>query len=201
MIVGLGNPGPQYVNNRHNIGFLYIDHYSSQKRIELSRMQSKARVGSGMIQQNLPGLSFLERLTSPAPQHKVLLAKPMTYMNLSGEAVGSLVRYYNIDHKNLIVVHDDLDLENGQIRLRAKGGSGGQNGIRSIIQHLGTQEFCRLRVGIGRPQGRIDAASYVLQNFSKEERPIFSALAKTVADALDCWLFEGIDVAMNRFNG
>ena len=201
MIVGLGNPGPEYVNNRHNIGFLYVDLYARQHNISLSKMQFKARVGSGTVRREGAGTSFFERLSAPGPSHKVLLVKPLTYMNLSGEAVGALLRYYDVALEDLIVVHDDIDLESGRIRLRAKGGSGGQNGIKSIIKHVGDHNFARLRVGIGRPVGRMDAAAYVLQDFSSEERPRFSALGQDVAEALTCWLFEGIDAAMNQFNG
>ena len=187
-IVGLGNPGPQYARNRHNIGFQSVECFASRHGIELSKMQNKARLGDGWIQRR--GI-----------REKVLLAKPLTYMNKSGEAVAPLVRYYDIEPQNLLVIVDDLDLASGQIRLRPGGSSGGQNGLKSIIQLLGTQEFPRLRVGIGRPAGRIDPADYVLQNFSKQEEEVFGPLRETVADAIETWIFEGIEAAMNKYNG
>ena len=169
MIVGLGNPGPTYLHNRHNIGFQCVDLFAQRHTIDLGRMQQKARTGDGWVQKRS---SPLETLSGGIPQVqrvKVLLVKPLTYMNLSGDAVGPLARYYDIDPDDLIVVHDDLDLEPGQLRLRRNGGSGGQNGIKSIIANLGTQDFHRVRVGIGRPPGRMRAADYVLQNFTRDE--------------------------------
>ena len=201
MIVGLGNPGPQYARNRHNLGFQVIDILARRHNIELSRSQNKARFGDGWI----------NRRRSPDPanpfgglaeRQKVLLVKPITYMTNSGEAVGPLLRYFGVDVANLLVIHDDLDLAAAKLRLRPGGSSGGQNGIKSIIQHLGgAQEFARVRMGIGRPPGRMNAADYVLQNFSAAEEEEFGILRETAADAVECWLFEGIEVAMNKFNG
>jgi len=130
----------------------------------------------------------------------VLLVKPLTYMNASGEAVGPLARFYRVEPQAILVIHDDLDLASGKLRLRAGGSSGGQNGIRSIIDHLGSQEFARAKVGIGRPPGRMDPADYVLQNFNVDEETLFTPLRERVVDAVLCWLFEGIEPAMNRFN-
>jgi len=201
LIVGLGNPGPQYARNRHNLGFQVIDILARRHTIELSRSQNKARFGDGWISRrrnpdpNNPFGGLAER-------QKVLLVKPITYMNNSGEAVGPLMRYFNVDVANLLVIHDDLDLASAKLRLRPGGSSGGQNGIKSIIQHLGgAQEFARIRIGIGRPPGRMNPANYVLQNFSVAEDEEFSILRETAADAVECWLFEGSEVAMNRFNG
>ncbi len=188
MIVGLGNPGPRYARNRHNIGFQCVDLFARRHGIEVARMQLRAAVGDGWVSRN-------------GQRAKVLLVKPLTYMNASGEAVGALARFYQIAPEAIIVVHDDLDLEAGKLRLRRNGSSGGQNGVKSMIQHLGTPEFHRARVGIGRPPGRMDPAAYVLQDFSAAEEELFGPLRQTVGDALECWLFEGIDVAMNQFNG
>lgn len=187
MIVGLGNPGPRYIRNRHNIGFQCLDTFAMRHRVEGGRKQSRAMVLDTWI--TLTGLRY-----------KVLLVKPLTYMNASGEAVGALARFYQIEPEEIMVVHDDLDLESGKVRLRRTGGSGGQNGVKSIIQHLGTPDFNRLKVGIGRPPGRMDPAAYVLQDFIGEEDERFIAVREAVCDALDCWLAEGMDEAMNRFN-
>ncbi|HRJ41234.1 MAG: aminoacyl-tRNA hydrolase [Caldilineaceae bacterium] len=201
IIVGLGNPGPQYARNRHNLGFQVIDILARRHAIDLSRSQNKARFGDGWISRR--------RVPDPAnpfgglaERQKVLLVKPITYMNNSGEAVGPLLRYFDVGVENLLVIHDDLDLASAKLRLRPGGSSGGQNGIKSIIQHLGgAQEFARMRMGIGRPPGRMNPADYVLQNFNPAEEDEFGPLRETAADAVECWLFEGIEVAMNKFNG
>ena len=201
LIVGLGNPGPQYANNRHNIGFQTIDRFAQRHRIELPRMQFKARVGDGWVEQRSDVLAMLQGGLPQIKRQKVLLAKPLTFMNLSGQAVGPIARYYDVPPEDVIVIHDDLDLEPGVLRLRRNGGSGGQNGVKSIMQHLG-EDFHRVRVGIGRPPGRMAAADYVLQNFSAaEEADIFAPQRERIVDALECWLFEGIEPAMNRYNG
>lgn len=202
MIIGLGNPGPNYLLNRHNIGFQCVDLYAQRHNIDLGRMQHKARTGDGWVQKRASPLDTLSGGVPQVQRVKVLLVKPLTYMNLSGDAVGALARYYDVDPDDMIVIHDDLDLEPGQLRLRRNGGSGGQNGIKSIIANLGTQEFNRIRVGIGRPPGRMAAADYVLQNFNKEEESdIIGPTRHRVLDALDCWLFDGMDAAMNQYNG
>ncbi len=188
MIVGLGNPGPQYGRNRHNVGFQVLELFAVRHGVAVDRMQQKALIGSGFA-------------VKMGERQKVLLVKPLTYMNASGEAVAPLARYYRVAPDNLIVVHDDLDLASGKLRLRAEGSSGGQNGIRSIIDRLGTQDFARVKIGIGRPPGRMDPADYVLQNFTVDEESVFGPLRERAADAIECWLFEGIEVAMNRFNG
>jgi len=188
MIVGLGNPGPQYSRNRHNVGFQVVERLAARHGIALDRLQQKAMIGSGFIVKT--GL-----------RQKVLLVKPLTYMNASGEAVAPLARYYRVAPEEMIVVHDDLDLASGKLRLRREGSSGGQNGIRSIIDRLGTQEFARVKIGIGRPPGHMAPADYVLQNFTAEEESVCGPLRERAADAVECWLFDGIEVAMNRFNG
>ena len=188
MIVGLGNPGPQYSRNRHNIGFQCVDLLARRHTLSLDKLQMRAMTGSGYI------------LTGGLRQ-KVLLVRPLTYMNASGDGVAPLARYFQVDASDLLVIHDDLDLASGKLRLRANGSSGGQNGIKSIIDRLGTPDFARARVGIGRPPGRMDPADYVLQNFSAEEEEVFALLRARVCDAVECWLLEGIEVAMNKFNG
>ncbi len=188
MIVGLGNPGPQYSRNRHNIGFQCVELFAQKHNIALDRMQLRAQTGSGFVTRN-------------GERRKVLLVKPMTYMNASGEAIGPLARFFRVDPSSILVIHDDLDLASGKLRLRANGSSGGQNGIRSIIDHLGSQDFARAKVGIGRPPGRMDPADYVLQNFSADEEMTFTPLRARVVDAALCWLFDGIERAMNQFNG
>src|SRR5438552_1736530 len=150
LIVGLGNPGREYEKTRHNVGFRFVDALAAAHGMTFSKKQSKALVADGTI-----------------GDHKVLLAKPQTYMNLSGEAVRGLMDFYKIPLSNLLVVSDDLDIPAGTLRIREKGGAGGQKGLKSIIEHLGTPEFARMRVGIGRPPGRMDPAAYVLQDFDK----------------------------------
>jgi PTH1 family peptidyl-tRNA hydrolase len=122
-------------------------------------------------------------------------------MNASGEAVGPLVRYYKVELDDILVVHDDIDLEFGKLRIRRNGSSGGQNGFKSMFQHLGGPDFARAKVGMGRPPGRMDPAAYVLQDFSSAEEETFGPLRETVGDAIECWLFDGVEAAMNQYNG
>jgi PTH1 family peptidyl-tRNA hydrolase len=145
----------------------------------------------------LTGDGWIERASL---HQRALLVKPLTYMNASGEAVGPLARYYQIDLDQIIVIHDDLDLEAGMLRLRKNGGSGGHNGVQSLIEHLGGKDFHRARVGIGRPPGSMDPAAYVLQDFSANEEELFGALRDKICAAVESWLFEGIETAMNKFN-
>ncbi len=182
LIVGLGNPGQNYAANRHNVGFQCLDTFARGHGIAFSQRLRLALVGQGEV----AGVS-------------VTLAKPRTYMNLSGRAVTSLLNQLRLRPDDLIVIHDDLDLPLGQIRLRPRGGSGGHKGMQSIIQALGSQEFVRLRVGIDRPAGD-DVMDYVLGNFSADERPLVEAARQQVAEALLCLLAEGLERAMNRFN-
>lgn len=183
LIVGLGNPGRRYQGNRHNVGFMVIDRLAEQFSIPLTKVQAKAIIGVGQIMQT-----------------PVILAKPQTYMNESGRAVGPLARYYRIPLTNLLVIYDEIDLPFGALRLREKGGAGGHNGMRSIIADLG-QEFARLRLGVGRPPAKMEPAAYVLQDFGKDERPIADELIDTASQAVCAFLQEGIDLAMTRFNG
>lgn len=184
LVVGLGNPGREYRETRHNIGFMVIDRLCIAMRTSLSRMQSKALVGVGSLE-----------------DRKVVVAKPQTFMNLSGQSVGGLVRFYKIPLGHLLVVHDDIDLPLGTLRLRPGGGSAGQKGMESIIQQLGTQDFPRLRMGVGRPPGQKNAADYVLQRFSKDELEILSLVLQRSEAAVRTFLGEGLTAAMNKYNG
>ncbi len=184
LIVGLGNPGEQYLRNRHNVGFQCVDHLADRHGLRFTEKQHKARLGSDMI-----------------GGQRVVLAKPFTFMNDSGQSVAALVRWYKIEPASeLLVIYDDLDLPFETIRLRANGSAGGQNGMRSIIQHLGAQNFPRVRVGIGRPAGRQDPKDYVLGNWSREQSEQLPALYARVADAVETVITEGLTLAMTRFN-
>ncbi len=182
LIVGLGNRGRKYRGNRHNIGFMLVDRLAEAYGISMNRVQNRALVGNGRIH-----------------THNVILAKPQTMMNLSGDAVGPLANYYKIPPANVLVIYDELDLPFGTIRLREKGGAGGHNGMKSIINHLGN-DFPRMRLGIGRPPGQMPPAAYVLQDFGKEERPIVDELLAEAVKAVETFLNDGIDLAMSRHN-
>ena len=184
IIVGLGNPGKQYAHTRHNVGFDTIDILAERYRISVDTKKHKALYGKGMIE-----------------GRKVILAKPQTFMNLSGESVRELIDFYKIDEaKELIVIYDDISLEPGQLRLRAKGSAGGHNGIKNIIAHLGGQEFGRVKVGIGEKPKGYDLADYVLGNFSKEERQKMDASLERAADAVVRILVDDMASAMNEYN-
>jgi len=184
LIVGLGNPGREYKDNRHNVGFMLIDRLSVRLNARMSRVQAKALVGSVNHEGN-----------------KIILAKPQTYMNLSGQSIQGLARFYKLPLENMIVAHDDLDLPFGTIRIRPRGGPGGQRGIASTIERLGTKDFRRLRIGIGRPPGRMDPAAYVLQDFAKADQNLLSEILDHAANATLNFIAEGLDAAMNKFNG
>ncbi len=184
LIVGLGNPGREYRENRHNIGFMLVDRLALKLEARFTRLQSKSLVSSAIYNGN-----------------KIILAKPQTYMNLSGQSVQGLLRFYKLPLTNLLVAHDDLDLPPGMIRIRPDGGSAGQKGMASIIERLGTDEFPRLRLGIGRPPGQMQAPDYVLQNFPVGEMALISETLNRAADAALTFVMEGLDAAMNKFNG
>lgn len=183
LIVGLGNPGRQYANNRHNAGFQCVDLLAKVHHLGFDKRRSRGRLAFG-------------RVTGRA----VLLLKPQTFMNESGLSVAPVVDFYRVPLERLLVIYDELDLPLGSVRLRAKGGSGGHKGMRSIIQRLGSEDFARVRVGIGRPPGRMDPAAYVLQDFGDDERVVMSEVFEWVRRAVETWLSEGIEMAMTRFN-
>ena len=184
LIVGLGNPGPRYHNNRHNVGFMIVDALGDDARIPIRRFEFRALVGKGTLE----GKSAIR-------------AKPQTFMNDSGQAVAPLMRFYKIPEDRLLVVHDDLDLPFGTLRLRPQGGAGGQRGMGSIMAKLNSQEFARLRVGIGRPPGRMDPRDYVLHDFDTEEEEMMPELLQRAVDAIRKFVSSGIEQAMNDFNG
>jgi PTH1 family peptidyl-tRNA hydrolase len=184
LIVGLGNPGPRYHHNRHNVGFMVVDALADAANVPIRRVEFRALIGKG---------AFLDE--------RLILAKPQTFMNNSGQAVGALVRFYKIPIDHLLVVHDDLDLPFGTLRLRPRGGAGGQRGMGSIMAKLNTQDFARLRVGIGRPPGRMDPSDYVLHDFDPPEEEMLPELLSSAVDAIRMFLQDGIERAMNEFNG
>jgi PTH1 family peptidyl-tRNA hydrolase len=184
LIVGLGNPGRDYAFNRHNVGFMAVSRLAAKHNTAFTRRQGNALVTS---------IKFDEK--------QAILAKPQTYMNLSGEAVQSLLKFYDIPLEQLLVCFDDLDLPVGAIRLRPEGGSSGQNGMKSIIERLGTQKFPRLRLGIDRPPGRMDPAAYVLQDFKEAEAEIMDVTLDKAVEAIETFVKEGLNAAMNKFNG
>jgi peptidyl-tRNA hydrolase, PTH1 family len=184
LLIGLGNPGREHRDNRHNVGFMLIDRLAVRLNARGMKMQSKAIITSAVFE-----------------DHKLLLAKPQTYMNLSGESVQGLLRFYKLPMENLLVAHDDLDLPFGTLRVRPGGGPGGQRGMASAIERLGTKDFARLRIGISRPPGRMDPAAYVLQNFSRDEMEGLSGILDRAADAALTFVGEGLDKTMNKFNG
>jgi PTH1 family peptidyl-tRNA hydrolase len=184
LIAGLGNPGREFRNNRHNSGFMLVDRLAERLGTSFGKLESRALVAKG---------DHLGR--------RIILAKPQTYMNLSGQAVGGLLHYYKIPVENLLVAYDEVDLPLGVLRLRPTGGSAGQKGMKSIIQQLGTQDIARLRIGIGRPPGRMDASDYVLQDFSRDQAAVLPALLERAADAALAFATQGIEAAMNQYNG
>jgi PTH1 family peptidyl-tRNA hydrolase len=185
LIVGLGNPGREYQDTRHNVGFRCADRLALTHGLSFApKKKSKSRLAEGII-----------------AGRQVLIAKPQTYMNLSGSAVQGLATFYRIPPEHILVIFDDLDLPPGTLRIRQRGGSGGHKGLTDIIQRLGTQNFPRIRFGIGRPPGRMDPADYVLQRFAAEEVPLAEQTVQRAIQAVETWLADGIEIAMNRYNG
>lgn len=182
LIAGLGNIGLKYRNTRHNIGFMTIDELSETYAIRVKKNLGQAHVGEGFIN-NIP----------------VVLAKPRTYMNLSGQSIRALMDWYKTDFTKLIVIYDDMDIPVGELRIRYKGSGGSHNGMKSILNHLGTDQFIRIRVGIGRSI-ETDAVDYVLGRFPKTEKQIVENTLQDVIKAIVCIMTEGIDIAMNRYN-
>ena len=184
LIIGLGNPGKAYADNRHNVGFRCINHFAKIHRISLDQRQCRAQLGIGEVAGT-----------------EIVLAKPRTFMNLSGMSVGLLVKRFQVPPSSILVIHDDLDLPLGKIRLQHKGSSGGHKGVGSIIACLGSQDFPRVRVGIGRPQAdNQDVIPYVLSDFSPEEKVVIETAIARVGEAILCLLTEGITIAMSRYN-
>jgi len=184
IIVGLGNPTAQYMGTRHNVGFDAIDALAHEHNIAVEQQKHRAYIGKGVI-----------------AGQKVILAKPQTYMNRSGEAVFSLVDYYKVDEsQKLIVIYDDVSLSVGQIRIRKQGSAGGQKGMKSIISHLGSQEFLRIRIGIGEKPPRMNLADYVLSHFSREEKELLFDSYEAAIKAVETILAGDVDGAMNKWN-
>lgn len=187
LIVGLGNPGRSYAGNRHNVGFMCLSHFAKEHGIAFDRKQSKARIGSGTI-----------------AGKDVVLAKPQTFMNCSGESVKLLVQRFKVNLNELLVIHDDMDLPLGKIRIRQGNSAGGHKGAQSIISAFGSKDFVQLRVGIGRPAenqlNEQDIIDYVLSEFTGDENRVIRETIPTVSEAILCFVTEGLTEAMNRFN-
>lgn len=184
LVVGLGNPGEQYAYTRHNAGFLTIDELAERKQIPVQRLKHRALTNTV----ELAGV-------------KVLLMKPVTYMNLSGEAVGEAARFYKIPPERVLVISDDVSLPLGKLRIRKSGSAGGHNGLKSIIQHLGTEAFPRLKIGVGgKPHPDYDMADWVLSRFTGEDKQVMDETVRRAADAVECFLKDGPDRAMGKFN-
>jgi len=181
MIIGLGNPGIRYEWTRHNIGFQVVDRLASLNHITIGSRRYKTLYGKGSIG------------TQP-----VILAKPLTFMNLSGDSIRKIVDYFEVGMEDLIVVHDDLDLPVGRIRIKRRGGDGGHQGIRSIIESLGVNNFLRLKIGIGRPPKGKEAAEYVLEPLDETQRSEFEGILSPAAESLEVIILQGVDMAMNR---
>lgn len=184
LLIGLGNPGREYANTRHNFGFMLIDRLAVRLDARGMKVQSKAIV-----------------MNASYEECKLILAKPQTYMNLSGQSVQGLIHFYKLPLTNVMILSDDLDLPFGTIRIRASGGPGGQRGLSSVLEQLGTKDVPRLRLGIGRPPGRMDPANYVLQNFSRDNLQDISEILDRAADATLTFVTDGLEKAMTRFNG
>jgi len=182
LIVGLGNPGKEYEDTRHNIGFKVVDNIAKEYNIEINRQKFKGTYGEGFID-----------------GEKVMLLKPTTYMNLSGESVREVVDFYNLDNDDILVIYDDISLEVGTLRIREKGSAGGHNGIKSIIAHLNTDVFSRIKVGVGQPAENL--VKYVLGKFSKEEMVVLSDVIGAVTKATREVIKSDVKTAMNQFNG
>ena len=191
LIVGLGNPRRSHANNRHNVGFICLNHFARMQGIRFDKKQGKARIGTGEVAGN-----------------EVVLAKPQTYMNRSGRSVSLLVNKFSVSLDNLLVIHDDLDLPLGKIRIRQSGSAGGHKGVGSIITELGSQNFIRIRAGIGRPiknEGftefsEDETITYVLGDFTTDEKQTITQVIARVSEAILCLLTEGLVAAMNRYN-
>ena len=183
VIVGLGNPGRKYSVTRHNIGFEVVDEFARQHKIKMTKVKFKAVIGEG----NYGG-------------EKVLLVKPQTYMNLSGESVMKIMDYYNLPIENLIVVYDDIDIDPGKMRIRKKGSGGSHNGMKNIIYLLKQDTFPRVRIGVGKPQNGQPLADYVLGRFSKDDQNLLVPIVRDAVSAMEVMIKDDVDLAMNRYN-
>jgi PTH1 family peptidyl-tRNA hydrolase len=183
LLVGLGNPGRKYAKNRHNAGFHCLDRLAEAYHLAFDTKRDKAEVALGRM-----------------AGRRVVLAKPQTFMNDSGVSVGALARFYKVEPAQVLVIYDDLDLPQGTLRLRPRGSAGGHRGMLSIMQHLGTREFPRLRVGIGRPPGRMPPKAYVLQDYSADEWQEMVEVYDRAVGAIESFIVDGVKEAMNRFN-
>lgn len=184
LVVGLGNPGSSYEGSRHNVGFRVIDLLARRSGITTKERRFRALLGYGKI-----------------GGQDVILAKPLTYMNLSGYAVKAIMDWHSLETSQLLVVYDDMDLDLGRIRIRPRGSAGGHNGMKSIITLVGSEDFPRVRVGIGKPSPSLDSVEHVLGWFSAEEMPVISTAIEWAANAVELCIQEGLDEAMNRYNG
>jgi PTH1 family peptidyl-tRNA hydrolase len=185
LLVGLGNPGREYRRNRHNVGFMALDEIARRAKVELRTRRFQGLHGQGVY-----------------AGRRVILLQPETYMNLSGESVGAAARFFRVAPENVVVIHDDVDHPFGRLQIKDGGGHGGHNGLKSIISHLSSNAFRRVRIGVGRPpDSRIPVADYVLSDFYPEEERALEELLWQVADAVEVILKDGIQAAMNRFNG
>lgn len=184
LIVGLGNPGIKYRETRHNFGFMVLDALADELNIPLKKLKYKAMIGEGRLN-----------------DAKLILARPLTYMNNSGDSVWQLAKFFKVPHDHIMVAHDDLDLPLGVLRLRPGGGASGQRGVASIIQKLGTQDFPRVRLGISRPPGQMDPVDYVLEKFLPSEKTLRDIVIKEAVAAIHVFVREGLNAAMNRYNG
>lgn len=182
VVVGLGNPGKEYKATRHNIGFMVVEELAKRHGVQKEQSRFDAIVGETKI-----------------GNEKVLLVKPLTYMNLSGNAVQPLIKWYKLEQEDLLVIYDDMDLSTGEVRIRPQGGHGGHKGMMSIIERLATQNINRIRIGIGRDEYR-DTVSWVLGKLSTEEATLIKAAVQKAADAVECWVKKGINITMNTYN-
>jgi peptidyl-tRNA hydrolase, PTH1 family len=182
LIAGLGNPGKKYSRTRHNIGFMVIEEIAEKYKIDLVEKKEGYIIGRGSME-----------------EYKVLLAEPLLYMNMSGPVLKNIFRKSNVQPENLVVVHDDLDMETGKLRIRKTGSSGGHKGVGSIIQSIGSRDFVRVKIGIGRGAG-MPAEEYVLKKFKKDEMDLICGAIQTASDAIRSIISEGVDKAMNKFN-
>jgi PTH1 family peptidyl-tRNA hydrolase len=184
LIVGLGNPGIKYRKTRHNFGFMVVDALAENLKLPLKKLKYKAMIGEGRLGDS-----------------KIILARPLTYMNNSGDSVWQLAKFFKVPNENIIVAHDDLDLPLGVLRLRPGGGASGQKGVASIIQKLGIQDFARVRLGISRPPGQMDPVDYVLEKFLPNEEKLRDIVIKEAVEAIQVFVREGLSMAMNKYNG